>query len=66
MNIKLFNWPIKLNRKWLVVIIAVVSVAAFGAWQTPTAHTETIAVSTLEVAAVVEAPFREQISIRGT
>ncbi|MCH1921151.1 efflux RND transporter periplasmic adaptor subunit [Shewanella sp. A3A] len=66
MNVKLFNWPIKLNRKWLVVIIAVVSVAAFGAWQTPTAHTETIAVSTLEVAAVVEAPFREQISIRGT
>ncbi len=66
MNVKLFNWPIKLNRKWLVVIIAVVSVAAFGAWQTPTTHTETIAVSTLEVAAVVEAPFREQISIRGT
>lgn len=66
MNAKKYVSAIKRRHKWLAASVACISLAAYGAWNTPASGSETVAVSTLEVAAVVLAPFQEKISIRGT
>lgn len=66
MNAKLRYSAIKQRNKWLAAAVACVSLAAYGAWNAPGASSETVSVSTLEIAAVTRAPFREQINIRGT
>jgi HlyD family secretion protein len=65
MNNKLLYFGFRRRNQLLVATVACVSLAAFGAWNAPGNSSETVSVSTLEVAAVTRAPFREQINIRG-